>query len=126
MRALYDIPPGRHSNPINTMGLYEQGDYYAGEDVDLFYKNFAPWVPQGTRPTLNGVDGGLAPVAYNSPNNNGESDLDIDIATALIYPQTITLYQVDDQVYGPKEVALVNTFNTFLVSKWMITPLIHR
>lgn len=32
----------------------------------------------------------------------------------MIYPQTITLYQTDDQVYSPAEVALVNTFNTFL------------
>jgi tripeptidyl-peptidase-1 len=32
----------------------------------------------------------------------------------LIYPQTVTLYQTDDQIYAPQEVALVNTFNTFL------------
>lgn len=32
----------------------------------------------------------------------------------MIYPQTVTLYQTDDQVYSPAEVALVNTFNTFL------------
>lgn len=33
---------------------------------------------------------------------------------SLIYPQTITLYQVDDQIYEPAEVATTNLFNTFL------------
>jgi tripeptidyl-peptidase-1 len=33
---------------------------------------------------------------------------------ALIYPQTVTLYQVDDQIYEPEEVATTNLFNTFL------------
>jgi tripeptidyl-peptidase-1 len=33
---------------------------------------------------------------------------------SLIYPQTVTLYQVDDQLYEPVEVATTNLFNTFL------------
>lgn len=33
---------------------------------------------------------------------------------ALIYPQNVTLYQVDDQIYEPEEVATTNLFNTFL------------
>jgi hypothetical protein len=33
---------------------------------------------------------------------------------SLIYPQTVTLYQVDDQLYEPAEVATTNLFNTFL------------
>lgn len=33
---------------------------------------------------------------------------------SLIYPQSVTLYQVDDQIYEPKEVATTNLFNTFL------------
>lgn len=33
---------------------------------------------------------------------------------SLIYPQTVTLYQVDDQLYEPEEVATTNLFNTFL------------
>lgn len=36
------------------------------------------------------------------------------LRTSLIYPQVVTLYQTDDQIYAPAEVALVNTFNTFL------------
>lgn len=33
---------------------------------------------------------------------------------SLIYPQTVTLYQTDDQIYEPEEVATTNLFNTFL------------
>ena len=32
----------------------------------------------------------------------------------LIYPQEVVLYQVDDQIYEPVEVATTNLFNTFL------------
>jgi tripeptidyl-peptidase-1 len=34
--------------------------------------------------------------------------------TSLIYPQEVILYQVDDQLYEPAEVATTNLFNTFL------------
>lgn len=37
-----------------------------------------------------------------------------NISTVLIYPQNVTVYQVDDEFYGPAEVAQVNKFNTFL------------
>lgn len=33
---------------------------------------------------------------------------------ALIYPQSVIVYQVDDKIYAPKEIARDNTFNTFL------------
>lgn len=32
----------------------------------------------------------------------------------MIYPQTVTLYQVDDDIYGPQEIESANLFNTFL------------
>jgi tripeptidyl-peptidase-1 len=35
-------------------------------------------------------------------------------SVSLIYPQDVTLYQVDDQIYGPEEDATINLFNTFL------------
>lgn len=113
-RALYGIPPGHINDSVNTLGIYEQGDYYAAEDLDLYFAAYAPWVPQGTRPTLHGIDGGYAPAPLNSSGVGGESDVDFDISFSLIYPQSITLYQVDDAYYAPREVALNNTFNTFL------------
>ncbi|KAK5693413.1 hypothetical protein LTR97_009982 [Elasticomyces elasticus] len=116
LRALYGIPPGHINDTVNTLGFYEQGDYYAAEDLDLFFANYAPWVPQGTRPTLQSVDGGDAPYPINDSNVGGEADLDLDIGIALVYPQSVVVYQVDDAIYAPQEVALDNTFNTFLDS----------
>lgn len=114
LRALYGIPPGHINDSVNTLGFYEQGDYYAAEDLDLFFKHYAPWVPQGTRPILKGINGGYAPSPVNNSNVGGEADLDLDIGISLTYPQSVVVYQVDDAIYALKEVALVNTFNTFL------------
>lgn len=79
---------------MNSLGLYETGDTYSQEDLNLFFQHFAPNVPQGTHPKLDSVDGGQAPVAPGSVWNTGESDIDMDIAFSLVYPQTVTLYQV--------------------------------
>ena len=114
LRALYDIPPGRINDTVNTLGFYEQGDYYAANDLDLFFASYAPWVPQGTRPTLDSIDGGYAPYPVNSSDVGGEADVDLDIGISLVYPQSVIVYQVDDGIYAPQEVALENTFNTFL------------
>ncbi|KAI2787404.1 Aorsin [Penicillium oxalicum] len=114
IKALYKIPDASKANKQNSLGLYEQGDYFAKADLDLFYKQYAPWVPQGTYPIPALIDGANFSVPPSSSLNAGESDIDIDLATALIYPQTVTLYQVDDQLYEPEEVATTNLFNTFL------------
>ncbi|KAJ5896113.1 Aorsin [Penicillium subrubescens] len=114
IKALYDIPDATKSNKGNSLGLYEQGDYFAKSDLDLFYKEYAPWVPQGTYPIPALIDGANFSVPASSSLNGGESDIDIDLAYSLIYPQSVTLYQVDDQLYEPEEVATTNLFNTFL------------
>ena len=67
------------------MGLYEDGDIYSQQDLDLFFAEYAPYVPQGTHPLLDSIDGGQAPVAPDSEFNTGESDIDMDIAFSLIY-----------------------------------------
>lgn len=94
---------------VNSLGLYETGDTYAQADLDLFYKQFAPNVPQGTHPILDSVDGGQAPVPVGSSYETGESIIDMDIAFSLVYPQTVTLYQND-----PESVAYSDGFNNFL------------
>jgi tripeptidyl-peptidase-1 len=38
----------------------------------------------------------------------------IKYSTSLLYPQTVILYQTDDDIYEPQEVATTNLFNTFL------------
>ncbi|KAH8703187.1 putative protease S8 tripeptidyl peptidase I [Talaromyces proteolyticus] len=115
IRALYDIPlPANKPNPQNVLGLYEQGDYFAKSDLDLYWKHINPEIPQGTYPTPHLIDGANYSVPANSSLNGGESNIDIEMTISLIYPQETVLYQVDDQLYEPAEVATTNLFNTFL------------
>jgi tripeptidyl-peptidase-1 len=85
LKALYDIPDANIKDSVNVMGLYESGDKYSQEDLNSFFAEYAPHVPQGTHPLLDSIDGGEAPVAPGSADNTGESDIDMDIAFSLIY-----------------------------------------
>ena len=67
------------------MGLYESGDVYSQADLNSFFAEYAPYVPQDTHPLLDSIDGGEAPVDPGSQYNTGESDIDMDIAFSLIY-----------------------------------------
>lgn len=81
IRALYNIPVApKNPHKGNGLGLYEQGDYFSKEDLDLYWKNIDPAVPVGTYPTPNLIDGANYSVPVDSPWNNGESDIDIEIA----------------------------------------------
>jgi tripeptidyl-peptidase-1 len=63
----------------------------------LTFAAVAPYVPNGTHPTLNGIDGGVAPFFYDGYQYIGvESLLDMSIIFPLIHPQQAILYQVDD------------------------------
>jgi len=85
LKALYGIPNAHIKDDVNVLGLFEQGDIYAQEDLNLFFAKHAPNVPQGTHPVLDSIDGGQAPVAPDSKYNTAESDIDMDIAYSLIY-----------------------------------------
>jgi tripeptidyl-peptidase-1 len=118
IRALYHVPlvpeyPGGKPRSDNSMGIYEEGDYYAQEDLDLFFANYTPYIPQGTHPTPAFIDGATAPT--DVANAGGESDLDFELTYPLLYPQTITLYQTDDYFYAtnPNSTS-TGGFNTFL------------
>ena len=50
---LYNIPKGHSATPGNELGIFEAlGDVYAQEDLDLFFKNFAPYAPSLPSPSL--------------------------------------------------------------------------
>ena len=85
IKALYDIPDATIKDDVNQMGLYESGDVYAQEDLNNFFAAYAPNVPQGTHPTLDSIDGGVAPVPVTSQYVTGESDIDMDLSFSLIY-----------------------------------------
>ncbi|KAH7336258.1 putative Tripeptidyl-peptidase sed1 [Rhexocercosporidium sp. MPI-PUGE-AT-0058] len=110
LKALYGIPNAHIKDSVNALGLYESRDTYAQEDLNSFFAHWAPNVPQGTYPLLNSINGGQAPVSPDSEFNTGESDIDMEIAYSLIYPQTITLYQVDNTIEAAQHGGFFNTF----------------
>ncbi|TVY16819.1 Aorsin [Lachnellula arida] len=110
IKALYDIPDANTTDDVNALGLYEAGDIYCQKDLDLFFAKYASNVPQDTHPLLDSIDGGHAPVEPGDGFNTGESDIDMDLSYSLIYPQTVTLYQVDDD----NEALQDGGFNVFL------------
>ena len=110
VKALYDIPPATRANPNNPMGILEEGDFYDQEDLNLFFQKYAPYIPQGTHPTPNFIDGAEAPV--NVSQGGGESTLDFELAYPLLYPQKLVLYQTDDYHYAVEKQpeGFLNTF----------------
>ena len=84
---------GNSSQPGNEIGIFEDGDFYNQNDLDLTFANLAPYVPNGTHPKLNGIDGGVAPY---EDYIGIESLLDMSLILPLIHPQAAVLYQVDD------------------------------
>ena len=58
------------------------------------------YIPQGTHPTLDAVDGAVAPTSVG--NAGPESDLDFQISYPIIWPQNSILFQTDDPVYEGK------------------------
>lgn len=54
-------------------------------------------IPQGTHPTLDAIDGAVAPDPVTEAG--AESDLDFQISYPIIYPQKSILFQTDDPVY---------------------------
>ncbi|KAF2722006.1 serine endopeptidase [Polychaeton citri CBS 116435] len=118
-RAIYNIPNAYEKGwnvSGNSLGLYESGDTYSQEDLNLFYKSYAPYIPAGTAPIPAFIDGAQAPVPAASEDNTGESDIDLAITISLIYPQTVTLYQTDDRPQSDAELEgeLEGFLNTFL------------
>ncbi|TGO60885.1 hypothetical protein BOTNAR_0138g00120 [Botryotinia narcissicola] len=111
IRALYRIPLASKANPNNAMGIWEEGDFYDQEDLDLFFANYTPYIPKGTHPIPNFVDGAVAPVSVEE--GGGESLLDFELAYPLLYPQKLVLYQTDDINYSTEN-PTVGAFNVFL------------
>lgn len=107
LRALYKFLPGVSANPKNSYGIVEYTPQaYLQEDLDLFFANFSRKQVQRT-PILNSISGGVVQTTNQGFNFNGESNLDLEYAMALINPQKTTLYQVGDLEQGA-------SFNNFL------------
>lgn len=79
IRALYGIPKSPKAVPGNSLGLYQQGSYFAKTDVDSYFKKYASYVPQGTYPINATIDGASYSVDAASDLNSGEANIDIDM-----------------------------------------------
>ncbi|KAF2163195.1 hypothetical protein M409DRAFT_37314, partial [Zasmidium cellare ATCC 36951] len=109
IRALYDVPFPRETVKSGVIGIYEADrlSSYSQEDLNLYFQQFAPYVPQGTEPTVVSVNGGVAPVPQDSQRNSGEADIDLDMVIDVTY------YQVAIPPDAPST-AISSSFDTFL------------
>ena len=97
--TLYHIPPSNLACEDNSMGIFESElEFWDQEDLNLFFSNFSSRIPNGTHPIDKLIDGGVA-VTTNISQAGGEALLDLDIAYPIVYPQTITVFNVDDLHY---------------------------
>ena len=98
IRALYDIPIAHLSDDVNAIGLYENGDYWDQQDLNLYFAKYQPNIPQGTRPVVDSIDGGI-PYHKTCAENGAacaESVIDVIMGLTLIWPQTVVVYQAED------------------------------
>ena len=93
------------------MGIWEEGDFYDQEDLNLFFAKYARNIPQGFHPIANYIDGAEAP--GDVAGAGAESTMDFELAYPLLYPQNIVLYQTDDINYATQH-PTAGSFNTFL------------
>jgi len=93
--TLYDFTSfyfGQKPNKDNSYGIVEYTPQaYVPSDLDLFFAVFNT-LEIGERPILDSFDGGAVQNINESFGYNGESDLDLEYAMTLMYPQPVTLY----------------------------------
>ncbi len=81
------------------MGIFEaELQFWDQEDLDLFFTGYAPWIQNGTHPIDYNIDGGVAQTD-NVTEAGGEAMLDLQLAYPIAYPQSITVWNVDDLNY---------------------------
>ena len=79
IKALYSIPDATKATEGNSLGLYQQGSYFAESDIDLYLAKYATYVPQGTFPINASIDGASYSVPASSALNSGEANIDIEM-----------------------------------------------
>jgi tripeptidyl-peptidase-1 len=87
---LYDIPLGTKAAPNNSVAIFGYGDYYNQTDLDNFFKLFAEFVPQGTSPKVNFING----AEQYAREIDGEESLDLMMAYPIAYPGKVEIYQM--------------------------------
>ncbi|KAK5168368.1 uncharacterized protein LTR77_006938 [Saxophila tyrrhenica] len=97
--ALYEIPQARLADPSNSMGILQLGDDRWDQfDLDLYFDEFAHWIPKGTHPR-NGEINGAVSYTEDPANVGVEAMTDLAAAYPIVYPQNITFWSVDDEYH---------------------------
>lgn len=100
LRALYGIPSAEEvaktydSDPINSVGVFEQSSVYIPKDLDRFFKKYTPNVPVGTRPKLDSIEHPTVEENRTTRVLAEEAIIDLDILYSLTYPQTVTYAKI--------------------------------
>lgn len=89
LRVLYGFSPGYSANSRNPFGVVEYTPQaYVPSDLDLFFKNFST-SQVGNRPLVKSIDGGYVQQFNKSDGYTTESDLDLEYAMSLVFPQQV-------------------------------------
>ena len=78
--TLYNITAPTKAAPGNQLGIFEDlNDKYSQTDLNDFFLTLAPQIPQGTHPTLDGIDGATAPVVSEVISGISKKNLSMSI-----------------------------------------------
>jgi tripeptidyl-peptidase-1 len=103
IRALYNIPILKSSNPKNSLGVIELNPLsrYSQIDLDLFFQNFTKSLVRRP-PQIISIDSGDP--RYTDPftffDELAEADMDLQLTMSLTYPLNVTIYSVSDNYIG--------------------------
>ena len=115
--ALYQIPKAESESyrKDNSLGIFESElQFYTQYDLDSFFTKFDLNITNGTHPEAANIDGGQQSTTILD-QAGGEVSLDLELAYPIVYPQTITVYNVDDLlVQNDPNDTYTFGFNTFL------------
>lgn len=81
IQTLYNFSapnPNATVSANNSLGIFEEGDFYSQPDFNEFFTTLTPWIPNGTHPIHDFIDGAEAPVIQALAG--GESNLDFELA----------------------------------------------
>jgi len=93
----YGIPKGQFNDSNNSYGIVEfSPQAYRQEDLDIFFNKYNSLAANSTPVSLP-IDGGYFGAGLDI-DTLGESNLDLEYAISLVYPQPVTLYQTGDDV----------------------------
>ena len=79
LRALYNMPNGTLANSSIQIVEYTPQSFIP-DDLATYLSTIDPWIPSTTQPQVDFVDGA---VLVDASGNNGESNLDLQLAVPL-------------------------------------------